>query len=258
MLKWKDNQKGFSLIELIVSIAILAMITMPITGLFLQSVKTNVSAAEVLRGEQVAQSYLEKYKALGMGGLSGITENAFITVTDAATGFEVTLARGANIPINEFGEELKLSDMNLILGLDSDAEGHVTVKSGDTPIGSLSLLSGGQIRLDINDSSLVILQGESTLFTIAKSSETAAKLAILREGTSAINLQIYNNTPQEATLYEINSGGTNGVSIGIQMGKVSIVSNNVQGKPKLDTMCPLTITVTKKGRVLAETHVIIR
>ena len=256
MLKWKDNQKGFSLIELIVSIAILAMITMPITGLFLQSVKTNVSAAEVLRGEQVAQSYLEKYKAQGMSGLSGITENSSITVNDAATGFDVILARGANIPINEFGEELKLADMDLAIELESQAERQAEVKCGINHV-SPPLFDNNEIRLDINDSTFSITIN-GTNYNYTKSSGIYVKLALLRAGSSAVNLQIYNNTPQEATLYEINGGGTNAVSIGVQMGNVSIVSNNVQGKPKLDTMCPLTITVTKKDRVLAETHVIIR
>ncbi len=55
----KENQKGFSLVELIVAIAILAIIVLPLLRAFVVSARTNAKSKEKLRTTELAQNIME-------------------------------------------------------------------------------------------------------------------------------------------------------------------------------------------------------
>src|SRR6056297_378699 len=57
------NNKGFTLIELIISIAILMIILVPLTNMFLFSTKVNTYGREELDGISAAKKYIEEIKA---------------------------------------------------------------------------------------------------------------------------------------------------------------------------------------------------
>ena len=57
-----DN-KGLTLLELIVSIAILAIVVLPLLTAFLVSLKTNAKAKEKLRAIEVAHNFMESMEA---------------------------------------------------------------------------------------------------------------------------------------------------------------------------------------------------
>ncbi|MFZ5353576.1 MAG: type IV pilus modification PilV family protein [Bacillota bacterium] len=69
-MRFINNNKGVSLIELVVSLAILMMVILPFSGLFLDSVKMNSSA----KNRQIATQYAQQC----MEYLKGIDKSTFI------------------------------------------------------------------------------------------------------------------------------------------------------------------------------------
>ena len=61
-MKKIQNKKGFTLIELVVSIAILEIISIPIFGLFAVSMRNNVNSRSGISAWAAAQSFMEYYK----------------------------------------------------------------------------------------------------------------------------------------------------------------------------------------------------
>jgi prepilin-type N-terminal cleavage/methylation domain-containing protein len=59
MKKLRGNS-AFTIIEVIVSIAIFAAIALPLFSVFVQSIKTDVKASDVLNANYIAQDYIEK------------------------------------------------------------------------------------------------------------------------------------------------------------------------------------------------------
>lgn len=62
MLKVKNKEKGFTLIEVLISLAILAMVIVPMLSMVLGSVKTNKAGEDKEKALYVAQEYVEKFK----------------------------------------------------------------------------------------------------------------------------------------------------------------------------------------------------
>lgn len=56
------NNKGISLVELIVTVAILAVIVLPLLRAFVVSANTNAKAKEKLRTTEVAQNIMEGFE----------------------------------------------------------------------------------------------------------------------------------------------------------------------------------------------------
>ena len=54
-----QNRKGFTLIEVLLSIAIFAAIALPLMTVFLQSAKTDRAARDVMNANYIAQDYIE-------------------------------------------------------------------------------------------------------------------------------------------------------------------------------------------------------
>lgn len=64
----QNNNKGFSLIELLVAIAILAVVTVPLLNSFLSAARTNTKAKKVMEATTVAQNLFEELKASDLNG----------------------------------------------------------------------------------------------------------------------------------------------------------------------------------------------
>jgi prepilin-type N-terminal cleavage/methylation domain-containing protein len=66
----KKNNSGFSLVELIVTVTILAIIVVPLLRAFVISAQTNAKAKERLRATDLAQNIMENMEAYGLETLS--------------------------------------------------------------------------------------------------------------------------------------------------------------------------------------------
>lgn len=72
-MKKKANQ-GFSLVEVVIAIAILAIVALPLFSAFAQSAKTNAKARKIMNATNLAQNIVEDIKADGVLTYSGLTE----------------------------------------------------------------------------------------------------------------------------------------------------------------------------------------
>ena len=59
MKKIVKNRRGFTLLEVVLAVALIAMIALPLLTVFLQSVKTDKAAESVLNANYISQSYTE-------------------------------------------------------------------------------------------------------------------------------------------------------------------------------------------------------
>ncbi len=58
------NKKAFTIVEVVVSIAIFAAIALPLFSVFVQSIKTDRKAYDVLNANYISQGYIEKLDAM--------------------------------------------------------------------------------------------------------------------------------------------------------------------------------------------------
>lgn len=58
--KFQHNEKGFTLLELLVSVVLLAIVVGALLSMFVTSTKTNITSAEVVDEGYMAQKHMEK------------------------------------------------------------------------------------------------------------------------------------------------------------------------------------------------------
>ena len=78
----KQSNKGFTLVEVLVAILILAIIVVPLLSAFVMSAKTNAKARQTLRATTLAQNVMEELKAIHEEGntIIMVTHNPSLTV----------------------------------------------------------------------------------------------------------------------------------------------------------------------------------
>lgn len=63
MIKKMRDNKGFTLLEIVITIGILGIIVIPIFSLFVNTAKTNAMAEDKIQATMIAQKYMEKIKS---------------------------------------------------------------------------------------------------------------------------------------------------------------------------------------------------
>lgn len=101
-----DNNNGYTLIELILVVAILAMMSLPMFTFFSQSMEVQSLSEYTLRADYFAQKYLEAYKgdALPSEHVSETSAHGITTTVFEEDGFTVT--------VNESGAALDMVSDN--------------------------------------------------------------------------------------------------------------------------------------------------
>ncbi len=81
----KKADQGFSLVEVIVALSILAIVSVPLLSSFAQSAKTNAKAREIMNATNLAQNIVEEIKAGGALTYTGLTDIGAGTYVDIPT-----------------------------------------------------------------------------------------------------------------------------------------------------------------------------
>ncbi|MDD6186796.1 MAG: prepilin-type N-terminal cleavage/methylation domain-containing protein [Oscillospiraceae bacterium] len=90
----KDNKTGgFTLIEVIIAVTILAIITTPLLRMFTSAAKTNAKAKKVMQATTIAQNIVEDFKAYSMEDLSRKINNYNKDETGADFDIKITNAQ---------------------------------------------------------------------------------------------------------------------------------------------------------------------
>ena len=100
MLRLKKNNKGISLVEILVTVAIIAIIATPLINSFISAMRTNSQASLIQNGTSVAQDVSELFKVFSVETLVKDYEDDGVTVVfDETTGkytFEDIPVEGAD------------------------------------------------------------------------------------------------------------------------------------------------------------------
>jgi len=76
--KFQHNEKGFTLLELLVSVVLLAIVVGALLSMFVTSTKNNITSAEVVDEGYMAQKHMEKIYSLGKDkSVSEIADHLF-------------------------------------------------------------------------------------------------------------------------------------------------------------------------------------
>lgn len=81
----KKADQGFSLVEVIIALSILAIVSIPLLSSFAQSAKTNAKAREIMNATNLAQNIVEEIKADGALVYTGLTDIGAGTYVDVPT-----------------------------------------------------------------------------------------------------------------------------------------------------------------------------
>lgn len=159
--KRKKNNGGFSLIEILLAIAILAIVIGPIIGSFITSAKVNMNARKTMAATNVAQTIMEGFADKRYSDISGIIGNM---------GGVDLIGTSALSSVNNNYYNMKDNCVQL------DA-------SGSVPLASLSAASANEIKIDTQTyKSTDLISGNATmgLDTVSINSMVAAtaKLAL--------------------------------------------------------------------------------
>ena len=127
--KRKLNNKGLSLVEILVTVVIVALISAPIVDSFMHAIRVNSEARLIQNGTAVAQDTAELFEVFSVDALvdkyDGKEENGVYTFTNIS----MTGADG-----EEFEVDVKLDPTAYKLGLDAENKKKIEVNEQELPV----------------------------------------------------------------------------------------------------------------------------
>ncbi|PAB58506.1 type II secretion system protein [Anaeromicrobium sediminis] len=221
-MKIINNNKGLTLVEVLVSIAILGIIITPLASLFVSSVRNNTNAQDRLIANQVAQRYMEQL--IGKDTLSANVSSK----VDTDTGMTVTFN------ISKYGAY-------------ENSTG--SLPSFDATINAPDRTNGDTINIEntgvfINE---ILLTNTST---------DPIDIGIICNVANNMTLNVSNNTTRRVNIYKVySSSETNKVTVNTTNGQVYIYENIYDSSisdGNKNMVFKIKITVSNKRGTLAE------
>lgn len=176
----KGNQKGFTLLELLVAVAIFAIITVPLFGAFFSSVNLNAKSRNLQRATTAAGNVMEDIKSTQVDTL---LQNA----TYDATSKSYQMTKIERIDGKDFTVEAQISK-------EQKTSGNATLDQDETTDYNQAKLANVYSMNQVYDA--VYMQGEGQNATYAKS-------LTKREETDA---KLFDNIRREVTLRVVTEG----------------------------------------------------
>lgn len=138
--KLKQNNKGMSLIEIMVTIAMIIIMAGPLINAFLNAMGVNTSAREIQNGTTVAQDMFEKFQALSIEELTGEDSIYYEYMTEDGTTDGIYKFEG--IPVEGPNNEKFKVDVTLNPNIYTEGNDSDKFKVNDVNIPGMSSLYG--------------------------------------------------------------------------------------------------------------------
>lgn len=161
------NNKGFTLIEIIVTIAILSIVIVPLSSMFIQAAKMNSMAAEEYDATLIAQKYFEEIKSIK----SDIDAASLNYIFDANN--------------DSFSKDSIDGKFTIAINMVAVA-GTQNLNNDDS---EQALIDGNNMKISFNE--------ENTIMTVVSSKDSLTESNVGISKTFSIN----NNTPSQYELY---------------------------------------------------------
>lgn len=227
------EKKGLTLVEIIVSIAILGIIVTPLGSLFVSSIRNNSFAKEKMIANQVAQSYMEKYMADTISYVNPDTGTGFESKMDSGSGMTVE----ANISEYDEGSYENSTGQSIEYNYSADAS------EIDNDDNTLIIEMGGAVKLSSKLLSLI-------------SSDLEKQINIELKCNASKHLKVSNESGKRVNIFKVKSSSQErSVTIDTEIGEVYVYENiydeSVVNKNK-NKVYKIKITVKKGSKTLTE------
>ncbi len=246
MLKWIKNQRGFTLVEIIISIAILGIIITPLSSLFVSSVNYNSKAKYKEIANHLAQKYMEKTMMMDKSEyITFGTQNATETVDGKSFNIQIDLSETVDTYILS-----KKNDSAVVPSYDATIDSSSgDIADGDT-LDIEVVKTATNIQMDIKNHPITI----ASLIL----ADAPINIKVYCKDDKDFTLNIKNNSGNRLNIYKNYSAtATNQVDINTLIGSVYVYENIYDDSvedPNRNRVYKIKITVknANNGEVLAQ------
>lgn len=215
------NYSGLTLIEVIVTLAVLGVVVTPLMSMFLTSQKINSQSHNEYKAVQIAQEYMEEIKSMESLNMSLLDLDSYNDVNEEhITGDALREGYNLHIDANKLsGDAASIADINW------DEEKEISNSIGIT-------VEDGKIKFsDFNEAIFVHRNIKLTLAGLS----------------SDIGIDVTNYEDEKLTIYIVNDEPEYKVHVNVLEGKAGVVETVSHVKPS-NFLYEINIKVNKDGK----------
>lgn len=251
MLKRLKNKNGITLVELLITLAVLGIVIIPLSRLMINSVKINTDSRIFMEANYIAQTFMENWKAKNLTDLMNTEQLQSLNQGNAIT---------LNENYSDYIVETKITPILLYSITDTNtytADALIKINETDNKLGiyngsgiilsEQNLLSAYDIYIEKSvNTNQISISGIS----IDGSNTDNAILQIVCENQADVMLNVYNRTDKEAIIYVIKTkqAENSNISVIAQAGNIKTENSVVQ--PYNNNLYEIQITVKNNEKAL--------
>lgn len=261
MGKWIKKNDGLTLVEILVSLAILAIIITPLTSLFLNTVKINANAKRNMVASQLAQQHMERWRTADISGLAlpyrnttEDTENSMLieTTIEIYKDGQFEIPTGSGREDNGNGENYP-RNYHALVNLE---DGILKIYDEKNQyIGSLETKKNGNTQVSMTIAAAEIrfsLQGKHAAPVIVRLNAQAVDVVIKSDDSARVQFHVIVEDGIDSVNVYVSGAGKENITIlptGKNHGLVRINPNTGGSEPNQDyedLLYKITVVVTEK------------
>lgn len=264
------NNKGFTLVEVILSVAIFGIIVIPLSTAFSQSIRINASARDRLAANQLAQQYLEQEYAQDYIVPGTRTDNAVVAGVNytVQTQVEAYSASGTD-PVYKYpetGNNIPAPDVNLTFtggtsgSYDYDVSSYLTRGGNAVEQSSNTIGATDTLDIAIDSSGNMDIDGATDIsgssgYIYTENTEISLYIT-LDIPVQNLKVNLDNHASKQCKVYILrrNSDDTSKVAVKPIYGSVSVVNNIYMdsGTANPQRVFIIKVTVSKGTKQLVQ------
>lgn len=248
MKKYFDNNRGVTLVEIIVSIALLGIIVTPLASFFVNSIKTNILSEQQAEANQLAQSYMEEYRGKAFSELLELMNYGSLTFTQGEKTVEVNLAALS---------EPAVPEQYSVQVLVNPTAGTIAITGEDTF--NIVYSEEKQYIISLESNFLRLAEAGNPEIFIANAAlegTHSGRLLMLMEQTGPSNLiiQVVNFMDKPLNIHRV---GSDGLTVQPRLGEIRVeyFSHKIGEADSIAAAgLVIEVIVKQQGRILTELH----
>lgn len=249
------RKKGITLIEAIISVALLSILIVPIGGMVVNSVKTNNNAQIKQNAAYIGQKALEELKVYDNIKLKDFSGNKGFKMLDGQIIYKQPDGSYRGDFINSeldknFNVEVKIKK-NSDFTYENDTEMDLAIDLTNNNFGNIVLGTGKKIKLVIGADKRIRIY-EDNLSRFEKEMESRNVLINITSGFNVNNfsIDVENKDDKSLYIYKNKAEGANDITINTIAGKVIEKVYNPTDTSAIGDLYAIDIIVKKSGQVL--------
>lgn len=249
------RKKGITLIEAIISVALLSILIVPIGGMVVNSVKTNNNAQIKQNAAYIGQKALEELKVYDNIKLKDFSGNKGFKMLDGQIIYKQPDGSYRGDFINSeldksFNVEVKITK-NSDFTYENDTEMDLAIDLTNNNFGNIVLGTGKKIKLVIGADKRIRIY-EDNLSRFEKEMESRNVLINITSGFNVNNfsIDVENKDDKSLYIYKNIAEGANDITINTIAGKVIEKVYNPTDTSAIGDLYAIDIIVKKSGQVL--------